>query len=65
MTSYRTAELADFLYSWKINQFHNTQLEYVYNHNYNIILESDWFLARPIFYQNGACAAKVSNSSVQ
>ena len=27
------------------------------NHNYNKILESDWFLARPIFYQIGARAA--------
>ena len=32
------------------------------NHNYNKILESDWFLARPIFYQIGARAAKVSNN---
>ena len=34
------------------------------NHNYNKILESDWFLARPIFYQIGARAAKVSNNEV-
>ena len=34
------------------------------NHNYNKILESDWFLARPIFYQIGARAAKVSNNKV-
>ena len=32
--------------------------------NYNKILESDWFLARPIFYQIGARAAKVSNNKV-
>ena len=37
---------------------------YNYNHNYNKILESDWFLARPIFYQIGARAAKVSNNKV-
>ena len=35
-----------------------------YNHNYNKFLESDWFLARPIFYQIGARAAKVSNNKV-
>ena len=35
-----------------------------FNHNYNKILESDWFLARPIFYQIGARAAKVSNNKV-
>ena len=34
------------------------------NHNYNKILESDWFLARPIFYQIGARAAKVTNNKV-
>ena len=34
------------------------------NHNYNKILESDWFLARPIFYQIGARAAKVSKNKV-
>ena len=34
------------------------------NHNYNKILESDWFLARPIFYQIGARAAKESNNKV-
>ena len=34
------------------------------NHNYNKILESDWFLARPIFYQIGARVAKVSNNKV-
>ena len=37
---------------------------FYYNHNYNKILESDWFLARPIFYQIGARAAKVSNNKV-
>ena len=36
----------------------------IINHNYNKILESDWFLARPIFYQIGARAAKVSNNKV-
>ena len=36
----------------------------VINHNYNKILDSDWFLARPIFYQIGARAAKVSNNKV-
>ena len=35
-----------------------------YNHNYNKILDSDWLLARPIFYQIGARAAKVSNNKV-
>ena len=35
-----------------------------HNHNYNKILESDWFLACPIFYQIEACAAKVSNNKV-
>ena len=30
---------------------------YSINHNYNKILESDWFLARPIFYQIGARTA--------
>ena len=35
-----------------------------HNHTYNKILESDWFLARPIFYQIGARAAKVSNNKV-
>ena len=34
------------------------------NHNYNKILESDWCLAHPIFYQIGARAAKVSNNKV-
>ena len=34
------------------------------NHNYNKILDSDWLLARPIFYQIGAHAAKVSNNKV-
>jgi len=34
------------------------------NHNYNKILDSDWLLARPIFYQIGACVAKVSNNKV-
>lgn len=34
------------------------------NHNYNKILDSDWLLARPIFYQIGARAAKVSNNKV-
>ena len=27
------------------------------NHNYNKILDSDWLLAHPIFYQIGARAA--------
>ena len=36
----------------------------VTNHGYNKILESDWFLARPIFYQIGARSAKVSNNKV-
>ena len=35
-----------------------------FNHNYNKILDSDWLLARPIFYQIGARAAKVSNNKV-
>ena len=36
----------------------------ILDHNYNKILESDWFLARPIFYQIGARAAKVSNNKL-
>ena len=36
----------------------------IINHNYNKILESDWFLARPIFDQIGARAAEVSNNKV-
>ena len=43
---------------------HEDEVFYFFNHNYNKILESDWFLARPIFYQIGARAAKVSNNKV-
>ena len=39
-----------------------------FNQNYNKILESDWFLARPIFYQisnNKVSNNKVSNNKVR
>ena len=51
-------------YCYVLRSFFSCAQNNMINHNYNKILESDWFFARPIFYQIGARAAEVSNNKV-